>query len=73
MDLARPSGVVFDESFGFSLLTEESQARFFSDAVYVKGIAEDAAMTVYCLRDRVQIPAYSKSPLHRSARSVIAQ
>jgi class 3 adenylate cyclase len=64
MDLARPKGVVFDESFGFALLTPAVQERFVQEMVYIKGIAEDAPLTAYVL-EGVEIPAYNRSPLNR--------
>ena len=68
MDLARPSGVVFDESFGFDLLEEEVQERFTPERVYVKGIAEDDPITAYCLVGHTDVPAYNKSPMNRLRR-----
>jgi class 3 adenylate cyclase len=63
MDLARPSGLVFDESFGFDLLTDESKARFSEESAYVKGLAEADPLKVYVLQGFTQIPDYNKSPL----------
>lgn len=68
MDLARPAGVVLDGSFGFELLEGAVQERFTSEGVYVKGIAEDDAITVYYLDGHTEIPAYNKSPMNRLRR-----
>jgi class 3 adenylate cyclase len=63
MDLARPAGVVFDESFGFDLLTSDAQERFSKESAYVKGIAEGDPLGVYVLKGHAQIPDFNKSPL----------
>lgn len=68
MDLARPAGVVFDQSFGFDLLEPDVQARFRRESVYIKGIAEQEPLHVYCLEGSTEIPAYNKSPLNRFDR-----
>lgn len=65
MDLARPSGVVFDASLGIELLDKGTAARFVEEEVYVKGISEDAPMSVYALRDRVVIPEFNRFPIGR--------
>jgi hypothetical protein len=62
MDLARPSGVVFDDNFGGQLLGSDLAARFKPEEAYVKGLAESEPMTVYCLAGRVEIPAFNKHP-----------
>lgn len=63
MDLARPSGIVFDERFGFDLLENEVKKRFSEDAAYVKGLAESKPMKVYCLEGFTEVPEYNKRPL----------
>lgn len=63
MDLARPSGVVFDTSLGHELLPESTQEQFFQESVYVKGIAESAPISVYCLKGRTRVPDFNKSPM----------
>lgn len=68
MDLARPSGVVFDSSFGIELLEDEVQERFQKEAVYIKGIAEDDPVTVYYLAGHTEVAAYNKSPMNRFIR-----
>lgn len=64
MDLARPSGVVFDNSFGYDLLPEAIRGRFSKDTAYVKGLAEAEPLTVYCLEGHTEIPEYNKSPMN---------
>lgn len=63
MDLARPSGIVFDDRFGLELLETDVQTRFARDFAYVKGLAESTPMTVYCLEGYTEIPEYNKVPL----------
>lgn len=63
MDLARPSGIVFDGSFGFELLENEVRGRFQKDAAYVKGLAESVPMTVFSLAGYVEIPEFNKKPM----------
>ena len=63
MDLARPSGVVFDESFGDDLLTPALRERFSKEQAYVKGIAETEPLTVYSLTGYTQVPEYNKRPM----------
>jgi hypothetical protein len=40
MDVARPSGIVFDAAFGQGLLSGKQSALFSNDQIYVRGIAE---------------------------------
>lgn len=63
MDLARPSGIVFDDRFGYDLLTEAIKKRFKEDSAYVKGLAESKPMKVYRLDGFTEIPEYAKHPL----------
>jgi class 3 adenylate cyclase len=63
MDLDRPSGIVFDERFGFELLESELQERFRKDTAYVKGLAESKPMTVFCLDGYTEIPESNRRPL----------
>jgi class 3 adenylate cyclase len=63
MDLARPSGIVFDDSFGYGLLDEEAQELFDQDTAYVKSIAESLPMRVYCLKGYTEIPEHNKKPM----------
>jgi len=63
MDLARPSGIVFDQRFGFNLLDPEVQKRFKEETAYIKGLAESKPMTIFCLDDYTEIPEFNKRPL----------
>jgi class 3 adenylate cyclase len=68
MDLARPSGVVFDGSFGIELLNDELAKRFSKEPVYIKGIAEEKPTDVYYLDGRTEIPAYTRIPIRPPTR-----
>ena len=63
MDLARPSGIVFDSNFGFDLLGEEMKKMFLEDTVYVRGIAEEKSITVYYTKKYTLIPDVYKQPI----------
>jgi adenylate cyclase len=73
MDLARPRGVVFSESLGWSLLEDEYAAQFSADKVYVKGIAEDLPMTAYIAIDMVSLPESCKRPINRYSRKTTGE
>lgn len=47
MEVARPSGVVFDDSFGIELLEEEMKSQFSEDEIYLRGIAETDEIKIY--------------------------
>jgi class 3 adenylate cyclase len=68
MDMARPSGVVLDESFGYDLLDERTRRRFASTQAYIDGIAEDVPIMVHYLADRTRIPERNKFPINRFTR-----
>jgi class 3 adenylate cyclase len=68
MDLARPSGLVLDASFGFNLLTQDVQNKFKQTPVYVREIADKDPILVYYLADRTEIPEQNKFPLNRHLR-----
>jgi hypothetical protein len=63
MDLARPSGVVFDKTFGIDLLEPDMRTRFVEDFAYVKGIADAKPLTVFRLDGFVEIPDFNKRPM----------
>jgi hypothetical protein len=66
MDLARPSGVVFDQSLDVTLLPPELVQSFSQDRVYIRGVAEEDPIDVYHTPD-TQIDDRSRRPL-REAR-----
>ncbi len=61
MDLARPHGVLFDESLGVDLLDGETRQRFVKESVYIKGLADVAPLLVYRTAD-VDIPVSNRKP-----------
>jgi class 3 adenylate cyclase len=63
MELARPHGIVFDESMPLDLMPKELVDRFSRDEVYLRGVAEAAPITVYYLRGATQITERSRQPL----------
>jgi hypothetical protein len=65
MDLARPTGVVFDESLGIDLLPEQLAKRFAPESVYIRGLAEREPITVYYSTDYTTIKESSKQPLDK--------
>ena len=63
MDMARPSGIVLDGSFGLDLLSEKMKEQFSKEMVYVRGIAELSQIKVYCTKKYTLIPDAFKRPL----------
>jgi len=56
MDIARPSGIVLDESFGINLLENERKNLFSEDTVYIRGVAEDDPIKIYYTKKCTLIP-----------------
>ena len=63
MDLARPSGIVLDESFGVNLLPEQTKELFSEETVYVRGVAEETPIKIYYTKKYTLIPESYKQPL----------
>lgn len=63
MDLARPGGLVFDSSFGISLLRSNQRKLFAKDTVYLKGIAERDPIEVHYSKEHTIISALHKHPV----------
>ena len=63
MDIARPEGVVFDDSYGYGLLPEETQRRFERKDVFLRGIAEDKPLSVYYVPGMTTISERHLRPL----------
>ncbi len=69
-EFARPQGVVIDGSFMTSVIPEAMREAFYSDMVYVRGIAEELPREVFCSSD-VLIPPEAKTSGKKSTfRSV---
>jgi len=63
LDLARPSGIVFDSAFGIEHLPPDLQQRFAQEKVYIRGIAESIPINVYLTKDYTKISAINKHPI----------
>ena len=63
MDIARPSGIVFDDSFGISLLSEETKELFAEETGYVRGVAEENPLRIYYTKKHTLLPSSFKQPL----------
>ena len=68
MDVARPSGVVFDDSLGCELVGDEMMARFAPEDVYLKSLAEEEPIRAYCTADRTVVPEVNRFPINRYRR-----
>jgi len=62
MDLARPSGLVVDATFGTKLIPPEIMARFSSAEVYPRGMSLGKPMSVLFTRDLTVIPPSATQP-----------
>jgi class 3 adenylate cyclase len=63
MDMARPSGIVFDANLGNNLLEKVIQEKFSEEMVYVRGVAELKPRKVYYSKDYTIIPPQFKEPI----------
>jgi len=72
MDIARPSGIVFDDSFGIKLLSEEQIKHFKKDSIYLKGIAEREPVNIYYTDKLICISPLNKQPLDKIRWNTIA-
>lgn len=64
MDLARPSGIVFDAKLGIDLIPEEFVKDLEKDKVYIKGISEREPIEIFHSKD-AQIPSINKRPFDK--------
>lgn len=62
MDVARPSGIVFDASFGIKLLDKKTQQLFADDKIYVRGVSEKEKLLIYYTKDHTNIDERYKQP-----------
>lgn len=67
MDIARPSGIVFSDSFGADLLDAKEINKFAKGKVYLKGIAENKPIPIFYSKGITKISAIHKSPLNKIA------
>jgi class 3 adenylate cyclase len=63
MDLARPQGIVIDDSFGIDLLTDDLRKSFATEEVYIRGIAPTKPLSIHYTKDWTSIPSGSKRRL----------
>jgi hypothetical protein len=63
MDLARPSGIVIDDSFHIDLLEDETKKLFEEKNVYVRGIAEEKPRRIYYTKKQTLLPESSERPI----------
>jgi class 3 adenylate cyclase len=66
MDLARPSGVVFDSSLDFSALERDVQEQFRPDHVYLRGVAEQDGVDFYFTSPPTLIPERYRKPITKA-------
>jgi class 3 adenylate cyclase len=64
MELARPSGIVFDSGLGFELLSDEIKKLFSNETVYLRSVAEEEPITIYHAKDLTIIQESSKKPIN---------
>jgi len=62
-DLARPSGIVFDDAFDIDLLPPEVATKFGRAEVYIRSVAERHPIGICFMKDRTVIPAASQKPI----------
>lgn len=65
MDIARPSGIVFADSFGAGLLDAKEFDKFTKGKVYLKGIAENKPIPIYYSKGITKISTMHKAPLNK--------
>lgn len=63
MELARPGGIVLDDSFGMDLLPDETKELFSEENVYVRGIAESDPIRIHYTRGYTLISDIHKQPI----------
>lgn len=63
MELARPSGVVFDMTLDASALSKTVARRFASDHVYLKGVAEEDGLDIFYTQPETSIPEQYRKPI----------
>ena len=65
MDLARPSGIVFDANFGIELIPNDLKKLFAKESVYMKSIAELEPIDIYYTKNYTKISPLNKHPIGR--------
>jgi hypothetical protein len=62
-DLARPEGIVIAGSYLLDVIPEHLREQFRMEEVFIRGIAEEKAISVFCSKPHVALPAYSLHPI----------
>ncbi|MFC1507528.1 adenylate/guanylate cyclase domain-containing protein [Thermoproteota archaeon] len=66
MDVARPSGIVFDEKFRIDLLPQKIREKFSKDKIYLRGIAEEEPINIFFTKEFTKIsPSYHRPILEQ--------
>lgn len=73
MDLARPTGIVFDGDFGIELLSDEQIKKFATKNIYIKGIAERQPINIYYTKELTRISPLSKQPIDKIKWNTISR
>lgn len=73
MDVARPSGIVFDAVFGEGLLSDGQAALFSKDQIYVRGIAEIEPINIMYTKGLTTISSLYKHRLDDVEWEIIRQ
>lgn len=63
MDMARPSGIIFDESFGINLLSDRTKKLFSEDTVHIRGVAEETPIKIHYTKKHTLISDSYHYPL----------
>jgi len=73
MDVARPSGIVFDESFGIELLEDDKKELFSEDEIYIRGVAEEKPIGIHYLNNYTIISESFKKPIKEPIWEIITE
>jgi len=65
MELAKPSGIVFDAGFGIELLSDEQIKDFAKDSVYIRGVVEGKPIDIYYTKKLTRITPFNKQSLEQ--------
>lgn len=63
MGIARPAGIVFDDSIGTGLLSTEQRELFEKEIVYIPGVAESQTIDIWYTKDLTEILPVWKQPI----------
>ena len=73
MDVARPSGIVFDFEFGKNVLKNELKDNFSEEEIYIRGISENKPINVCYTNKHTMISDFNKNPLKEPIWDTIIQ